>query len=155
MSSETSASCNCGVHLMAFTRFILSPSGSLSGIALHKELDISSGTFSTLATSFMEFFVAILLYVMICAQFSYPYFSCTHCNTLPRPSSSKSVSISGSEIRSGLRKRSNSKSYFIGSIFVIPRQYATTEPAAEPRPGPTMTPSSSLAEFIKSCTIRK
>ena len=28
----------------------------------------------------------------------------------------------------GFEKRSNSKSYWIGSIFVIPRQYATAEP---------------------------
>ena len=32
------------------------------------------------------------------------------------------IYISGSEIRSGLRKRSNSKSYFSGSILVMPRQ---------------------------------
>ena len=50
------------------------------------------------------------------------YLSITHFRTFPRPSSSKSVSISGSEIRSGFRKRSNSRSYFRGSIFVIPRQ---------------------------------
>ena len=32
---------------------------------------------------------------------------------------------------------------------------ATTEPAAEPRPGPTITPSSSRAALMKSLTIRK
>ena len=37
----------------------------------------------------------------------------------------------------------------------MPKQYATTDPAAEPRPGPTITPSSSRAELIKSWTIRK
>ena len=42
----------------------------------------------------------------------------------------------------------------MGSIFVIPIQYATTEPAAEPLPGPTLTPIS-LALFVISCTIRK
>ncbi len=60
LSSETSASCNIGVHLMAFVRFIFIPSGSLSGIALHSALAMSIGTFSTLATSLIEFFVAIL-----------------------------------------------------------------------------------------------
>ena len=34
----------------------------------------------------------------------------------------KSMSISGSEIRSGLRKRSNRRSYLMGSILVMPRQ---------------------------------
>ena len=43
----------------------------------------------------------------------------------------------------------------MGSIFVMPKQYATAEPAAEPRPGPTDTPSSSRAARMKSCTMRK
>ncbi len=34
------------------------------------------------------------------------------------------------------------------------RQYATSEPAAEPRPGPTETPSA-RAKRMKSQTIRK
>ena len=46
------------------------------------------------------------------------------------------------------------KLYNNGSIFVIHKQYATTEPAAEPRPGPTET-SIFLASAIKSCTIKK
>ena len=59
------------------------------------------------------------------------------------------------EIRSGLRKRSNRRSYLSGSRSVIFRQYATTEPAAEPRPGPTDTSSSSRAARMKSMTMRK
>ena len=47
--------------------------------------------------------------------------------------------MSGSEILSGFKNLSKSKSYFIGSTFVILVQYATTEPAAEPLPGPTET----------------
>ena len=64
------------------------------------------------------------------------------------------MSISGIDTRSGLRKRSKSKSYLIGSILVIHKQKATTEPAAEPRPGPTAT-SIFLASRIKSSTIKK
>ncbi len=60
--------------------------------------------------------------------------------TLDRPTSSKSISISGMEILSGFKNLSNSKSYLIGSILVIPKQYATADPAADPLPGPTDTP---------------
>ena len=42
----------------------------------------------------------------------------------------------------------------IGSILVIPKQYATTEPAADPLPGPTDTPIFFDAE-MKSWTIKK
>ncbi len=35
------------------------------------------------------------------------------------------------------------------------QQYATAEPAAEPRPGPTDTPNCLRAALIKSCTIKK
>ena len=57
--------------------------------------------------------------------------------------------MSGNDILSGFRNLSKSKLYFIGSTSVIPIQYATTEPAAEPLPGPTLTPSS-LALFVIS-----
>ena len=67
---------------------------------------------------------------------------------------SKSISISGILILSGLRNLSKSRSYFIGSIFVIHKQYATTDPAADPLPGPTDT-FISLAFLIKSSTIKK
>ena len=42
----------------------------------------------------------------------------------------------------------------MGSTLVMPTQYATAEPAAEPRPGPTLTPISRAA-VVKSCTIKK
>ncbi len=42
--------------------------------------------------------------------------------------------------RSGLRKRSKYSEYCSGSSVVMSRQYATIEPAAEPRPGPTGMP---------------
>jgi len=64
------------------------------------------------------------------------------------------MSTSGMEIRSGLRKRSKRRSYLIGSIFVMPVRYATNEPAADPRPGPTTMPLS-FAQFTKSWTMRK
>ena len=73
---------------------------------------------------------------------------------MERPSSSKSISISGRLTLSGFKNLSKSKLYLIGSRFVIPRQYATAEPAADPLPGPTET-FISLAAEIKSWTIRK
>ena len=85
---------------------------------------------------------------------SCPYLLTTYFNTDSLPSSSKSISISGIEIRSRFRKRSNRSPYFMGSISVILRQYATADPAAEPLPGPTETPIS-LAARRKSWTIRK
>ena len=51
------------------------------------------------------------------------------------------MSMSGIDLRPGFRKRSKRRSYWIGSMSVISRQYATSEPAAEPRPGPTPIPS--------------
>ena len=62
--------------------------------------------------------------------------------------------MSGKLTLSGFKNLSKSKLYLIGSIPVIPRAYATTEPAAEPRPGPTETPIS-LAALMKSWTIKK
>ena len=66
----------------------------------------------------------------------------------------KSTSKSGKSIRSGFKKRSNNKSYLIGSSSVISREYATSEPAPEPLPGPTGIVFS-LAQRIKSATIKK
>ena len=64
------------------------------------------------------------------------------------------MSISGKETLSGLRNLSKRRLYLIGSTLVIPIQYATAEPAAEPLPGPTET-FISLAAEQKSCTIKK
>ena len=66
----------------------------------------------------------------------------------------KSMSKSGIETRSGFRKRSNSSLYAIGSMSVMRSAYATSEPAPEPRPGPTGMPCS-LAQLMKSQTMRK
>ena len=66
----------------------------------------------------------------------------------------KSISKSGKEILSGFRNLSKSKSYFIGSIFVIFNTYATREPAPDPRPGPTGI-ELSFAQVTKSETIKK
>ena len=62
---DASACCNSGMHEMAFGRFILrdlpfSSSGNLSGMSLHNPLEMSNGSFSTRATSFMASFVAIV-----------------------------------------------------------------------------------------------
>ena len=92
--------------------------------------------------------------MIICATWFTPYFWTTQSIILSRPRSSKSISISGSDTRSGFKKRSKSRSYLIGSTFVIPVQYATADPAADPRPGPTETPMSRACR-VKSWTIRK
>src|ERR1022692_502863 len=60
--------------------------------------------------------------------------------TRSRPSWQKSMSKSGIDTRSGFKKRSNSSVYRSGSRSVMPRLYATSEPAPDPRPGPTGTP---------------
>ena len=44
--------------------------------------------------------------------------------------------MSGIDTRSGFRKRSNSRSNLSGQTSVIRSAYATSDPAAEPRPGP-------------------
>ena len=75
--------------------------------------------------------------VMIWATFSRPYLRVTYSMTSPRRRSQKSMSMSGSEIRSGFRNRSKMRSKSIGSTSVMRRQYATRLPAADPRPGPT------------------
>jgi hypothetical protein len=62
--------------------------------------------------------------------------------------------MSGMDLRPGLRKRSNSRSFAIGSMSVMLRPKETIEPAAEPRPGPTAIPFS-FAYLTKSQTIRK
>ena len=74
--------------------------------------------------------------------------------TFWRPSRQKSMSTSGMEIRSGLRNRSNSRSYCMGSMSVMCIDQATMLPAALPRPGPTGTPIS-RALRMKSQTSRK
>ena len=47
------------------------------------------------------------------------------------------MSMSGICLRPGFRNRSNRRSYLIGSMSTMRKQYATHEPAALPRPGPT------------------
>jgi len=62
--------------------------------------------------------------------------------TSARPSRQKSMSMSGIEMRSLFRNRSKSRSCFSGHTSVMRSEYATIEPAALPRPGPTGTPCS-------------
>ena len=109
---------------------------------------------STLPVSLIDDLAAILPYVIIWATCWEPYLLTTYSITLFLPSSSKSISISGKLTLSGFKNLSKRRLYFIGSILVIPRAYATTEPAADPLPGPTDTPIS-LAALIKSWTIKK
>ena len=91
---------------------------------------------------------------MICETRSRPYFCATYSMTRSRPSMQKSMSKSGIDTRSGLRNLSNSGSYLSGSMSVMPSEYATSEPAPEPRPGPTGT-SLARAQRMKSATMRK
>jgi hypothetical protein len=85
---------------------------------------------------------------------SRPYFSWTYLMTSSRRFMQKSTSKSGIETRSGFRNRSNSSLNSSGSMSVIRIANATSEPAPEPRPGPTGMPCS-LAQLMKSQTIRK
>ena len=68
--------------------------------------------------------------------------------------SSKSISISGSETLSGFKNLSNKSPCLIGSSSVIPKANATTDPPAEPLPGPTGM-LLFFAHLIKSETIKK
>ena len=70
-------------------------------------------------TSFSAAFAAIVPKVMICATFFPPYFCRTYSITSPRRRMQKSMSMSGIEMRSGFKKRSNSRSYCSGSTSVI------------------------------------
>src|ERR1051326_2939718 len=108
----------------------------------------------TRPTSRTTDFAAIVPKVMICATLSSPYFLRTYSMTSPRRFMQKSMSMSGMSMRSGLRKRSKRRSYSSGSTSVMPIEYATSDPAAEPRPGPTGMPWS-FAYLMKSQTTRK
>ena len=57
--------------------------------------------------------------VTIWATDSRPYLPATYWITRSRPLTEKSMSMSGIEIRSALRKRSKRRSYSIGSTSVI------------------------------------
>ena len=58
-------------------------------------------------------------------------------NTRSLFSSQKSTSKSGIDILSGFKNLSNIKLNLIGSISVIERHQATSDPAPDPLPGPT------------------
>ena len=85
---------------------------------------------------------------------SLPYFCRTYSMTSPRRSKQKSTSTSGIDTRSGFRKRSKSRSNSSGQTSVMRSAYATSDPAAEPRPGPTGMPRSRAA-LMKSAVMRK
>ena len=53
------------------------------------------------------------------------------------------------DTRSGFRNRSKSSAYGIGSMSVMRSEYKTSEPAPDPRPGPTGM-SASRAQLMKS-----
>src|SRR3989344_6207381 len=97
---------------------------------------------------------AIVPKVMIWATRSFPYFLATYSITSPLLVSAKSKSISGGSTRAGFKKRSKIKLYLIGSMLVISKRYATSEPAADPLPGPTII-LLDLAQLTKSQTTKK
>ena len=70
-------------------------------------------------TSLMAAFAAIVPKVIICATLSRPYFSVTYSINSPRRRMQKSISISGIEMRSGFKNRSNNRLYCSGSTSVI------------------------------------
>ncbi len=114
---------------------------------------------STRPTSRIAAFACSFPNVMICAT-RFPvwpspsYLRRTYSITWSRPRMQKSTSMSGIEIRSGFKNRSNRMSYSSGFTPVIPSEYVTRLPAEEPRPGPTGMPWS-RACAMKSATIRK
>ena len=110
---------------------------NISGIALAKRSPKPYGLPSTLTTSRNTALAAIVPRVLICATESLPYLLVTYSSTLSRPSIQKSISKSGLLTLSGFKNLSNRRSYLMGSIAVIPKAYATIEPAPEPLPGPT------------------
>ena len=81
-----------------------------SGISLARRSPWPYSWPSTRAASRVAARGNILPKVMICATDSRPYFSTTYCITRSRPRTEKSMSISGIDTRSGLRKRSKSRS---------------------------------------------
>ena len=116
----------------------------------------TSGTVipSALPTSVIAPLLFIRSKVIIWATLSLPYLRTMYSISSSLLLSDTSVSISGMLIRSGLRKRSKSRLYFIGSRSVIPSDHATTEPAADPLPGPIGIPLCFAAEII-SATMQK
>jgi hypothetical protein len=66
-----------------------------------------------------------------------PVFFAPHSRVIsPRRACMKSISISGMETRSGLRKRSKSRSYFTGSISVMRKRICDQTPRRRPAPRP-------------------
>ena len=154
-SSASSASINVRISGSA-SKAACNPSGLLAstGTSLDKRSHRPNGNCSTRPTSRITALDDSVPNVTIWLTASLPYFSRTYSITRPRLAWQKSISKSGMETRSGFRKRSNSSAYFNGSRSVIFSAYATSEPAPEPRPGPTGQPFC-FAQLIKSCTIRK
>ncbi|MPN32417.1 hypothetical protein SDC9_179895 [bioreactor metagenome] len=114
----------------------------------------ASGMPNARPTSRIAFLLFIRPNVMIWETWSLPYFWTMDFKSSSRPRSETSVSISGMLIRSGLRNRSKRRSYRIGSSSVILRLYATSDPAADPLPGPMGIPRSFASCMIPD-TIRK
>ena len=108
-----------GLASYAFSNFLMVGSkGTIEASRLASGRGISSAR----ATSFMLLRGARKLKVTMCPTCSEPYFSVTQSSTFWRPTSSKSTSISGIEMRSGFKNRSKSNPCFKGSTLVMRRQ---------------------------------
>ena len=119
-SSPSSASISsriCGSASIAFSR--LSGLLASSGISLDRRSHSENGRSSTRPTSRITALDDSVPKVTIWLTASLPYFSRTYSITRPRLDWQKSISKSGIDTRSGLRKRSNSSAYFNGSRSVI------------------------------------
>ncbi len=108
-----------GTALMAASRVA---SGPTAGMSLAMRSTSGSGTSRTRPTSRMAARAAIVPKVMIWLTLSWPYLFVTYSIISCRRRAQKSMSMSGRLMRSGLRKRSNRRSYSMGSIWVMPRQ---------------------------------
>ena len=126
----------------------------IGGINFATLSPLENGRPKTLAASLIACFAFIVANVTICATLSWPYLSIAYWITSPRYLSSKSISISGSDFLPLFKNLSKINPYFKGSIPVIPRQYETMEPAADPLPAPVLM-FLDFANSIKSPTIKK
>ena len=126
----------------------------IGGINFATLSPLEKGSPKTLAASLIACLALIVAKVTIWATLSWPYFSIAYWITSFLYLSSKSISISGRDFLPLLRNRSKINPYSSGSIPVIPKQYETIDPAAEPLPAPVLI-FLFLENSIKSPTIKK
>ena len=144
-------SLSLGSCFNASSRLMFNTSGTILAMASTSRKGISRARPTSRITALVFSFPNVIIWATLSLP---PYVSTTYLNTSSLPFMQKSISMSGILLRAGLRKRSKIRPCSIGSRSVIPREYATRLPAADPLPGPTGIPLS-LAYRIISATIRK